>query len=410
MSINQNQVENLLSQIPKEYKRIRSERSSKAEIVAHEFNVFNEFFRLGENKTSEILAFFLDPKRSHGQKEKYLNSFLRFIKFSPMGLDLTKAEVTVVCEHPIKVKKSNKEIKNRRIDIFIKIKYLDELFLVAIENKIWAKDQDNQLKDYHEYLEGLLPKPEAFLLLYLNPYGQKPSIASITPEKLKDNEGTIKIKDYQSDLLTELKKWVDQTEAPIIVELLTDLIRYFDQEINDNFIMGNESAELAKTINKPEQIRAAFQIYYAHDELKKLLFLNFVKQLCAAIPEELELLSSPDLPIQGNELLFKFKNDNSKRFYLAIAFGDIDDVDNKHRIEYGIRIKDEFINKTICSLIVTKEINNLGRAKRSQHWPWYACLSDHKWSMEDYANPINNLNDYATKMKDLFDATSAINI
>ena len=48
-----------------------------------------------------------------------------------------------------------------RIDILLKI---SEDYWIAIENKIYAKDQENQLQRYKEYLED---KVDNYKLIYL---------------------------------------------------------------------------------------------------------------------------------------------------------------------------------------------------------------------------------------------------
>ena len=50
---------------------------------------------------------------------------------------------------------------------------------VVIENKIWAADQERQLQRYHETLVALGYDAAAIHLLYLSPFGERPSKQSI---------------------------------------------------------------------------------------------------------------------------------------------------------------------------------------------------------------------------------------
>lgn len=71
------------------------------------FNVFN-FFDVGENKTSEILAYFLNPKEKHAQGDVFLDSFLKLLPENvKTNNELRNAKVK--CEYTID--------NNRRIDI-----------------------------------------------------------------------------------------------------------------------------------------------------------------------------------------------------------------------------------------------------------------------------------------------------
>ena len=45
--------------------------------LAIAFNPLMQFFHVGENKLSEILAFFLDPNESHGQGRLFIDSLLK---------------------------------------------------------------------------------------------------------------------------------------------------------------------------------------------------------------------------------------------------------------------------------------------------------------------------------------------
>jgi hypothetical protein len=75
---------------------------------AYNFNVFN-FFKIGENKTSEILAYFLDPNETHGQGDVFLRSFMEDVL--KLNREFESNKVRVKCEKIIE--------NNRRLDIRI---------------------------------------------------------------------------------------------------------------------------------------------------------------------------------------------------------------------------------------------------------------------------------------------------
>ena len=113
--------------------------------MAFDFNLL-DFINPGENKLSEILAYFLKEDNPHGQGAAFLKEFIDY--FLP-DIGLTTANANVKTEYRTK--------ENRRIDLWIELKDNDgdNGFVVAIENKIWAIDQDQQLQDYSNYLKDV---------------------------------------------------------------------------------------------------------------------------------------------------------------------------------------------------------------------------------------------------------------
>ena len=134
--------------------------------LAHEFNIF-DFLRDDEIGLSQIIADLLNPLASHGQGTFFLQRFLEFVKSEKNWNHLTSNTVNVETEHST--------YKGRRIDIYAEI--LGETpFVLAIENKPYAGDQENQVLDYLKYLEG---KTSDYLLVYLSSDGQGPSERSL---------------------------------------------------------------------------------------------------------------------------------------------------------------------------------------------------------------------------------------
>lgn len=128
---------------------------------------FNMFRALGvqnrELSHSSFLANLLNPQGEHGQGLFFLESFFGYLRD---GIDVPAPmnvfdNWTVTTEHPCGA--------FGRIDILIRSKTRHEV--VAIENKIWARDAEGQIARYARWLDTLAPKPEA-LLLYLTLEGE----------------------------------------------------------------------------------------------------------------------------------------------------------------------------------------------------------------------------------------------
>ena len=133
--------------------------------LAHEFNIF-DFLRDDEIGLSRIIAHLLNPSASHGQGTFFLRHFLEFATNQTNWNHLASHTVNVETEHST--------YQGRRIDIYVEI-LGEKPFLLAIENKPYAGDQENQVRDYLNYLEG---KATDFLLIYLSSHGEGPSESS----------------------------------------------------------------------------------------------------------------------------------------------------------------------------------------------------------------------------------------
>lgn len=179
--------------------------------LAFDFSLFN-FFLPGENKISQILAYFLDEKQNHGQRNLFLNEFVKLV----CNREIDTTTSINICEKTI----SNK----RRIDIYIELKDL----IIAIENKIWADDQHNQLNDYTTFLEQ--KSKGKFLLLYLNPYGLEPTDKSINEEfKLElIKQEKFKIISYKHDIISLINKWVSVCEADNVSYFLKEFKKFLE--------------------------------------------------------------------------------------------------------------------------------------------------------------------------------------
>jgi len=106
-----------------------------------------------------------------------------------------------------------------RIDIHISFFYNSELYLLAIENKINAFDQEDQLSRYYDYLIKQSADPENIRLVYLTKYGDEPSIPySIDRESynMLVDKGVLRLLSYKTDI-SHLISLVLQRHNPIAV-------------------------------------------------------------------------------------------------------------------------------------------------------------------------------------------------
>ena len=142
--------------------RLAAARSRDRELdrrLARRFNVF-DYLRTDELGLSRVIADLLDSGAGHGQGTLFLRALLDGLnQFRPWP-DLDARRSSAVVEHRIP--------SGRKIDVVVRVVASDqETWCLAIENKPYAGDQENQVRDYLEYFGEKFG--ERILLLYLSP-------------------------------------------------------------------------------------------------------------------------------------------------------------------------------------------------------------------------------------------------
>ena len=145
--------------------RLETARALERELdrqLAHRFNVF-DYLRTDELGLSRFVADLLNPEAKHGQGTAFLRCFLDKVGFEVGGgIDIggSKVDVELTIENQL------------RLDIAVEI---DKHHCLVIENKPYAGDQPNQVKDYLDWLK----RYDKHMLIYLSPTGEGPTAYSI---------------------------------------------------------------------------------------------------------------------------------------------------------------------------------------------------------------------------------------
>ncbi|MBZ9632197.1 PD-(D/E)XK nuclease family protein [Salegentibacter sp. LM13S] len=208
-----------------------------------DFNVFSILdLETSETKThSKFLVALLDPKGNHYYKEKFLALFLEEIGYYKER-NLSSARV----ETEYYLGKISKGYKSGgSIDILITF---PSGKAIAIENKINAKDQKNQLYRYSQFKGGDCS------LYYLNLFGKSPSKKSLHTLTNSDFE----IISYNNQILKWLEKCLYITKDGSILQnaikqyqiLIKNLTNTMEKPLEDNLnnLIANNLEE-AKYIN-----------------------------------------------------------------------------------------------------------------------------------------------------------------
>lgn len=227
-----------------------------ARLTGENFNIFSVMSMQSDERYthSAILGELLNPKGSHGQGSIFLKLFfdevfeLRNIK------DFDFENAKIILEEFIGRRSDNTDFSGY-IDIVIK----DSNNVIVIENKIYAGDQQDQLKRYKNYY----PKS---VLLYLNLFGHLPTKESTVDLEINIDYHVIS---YHNEILNWLvkchKEAIEQSMLRETIKQYSNLIKILtNQTINDKM-----SEEIIKVIQK--DFKSAFEILKNYSEAKSNL-------------------------------------------------------------------------------------------------------------------------------------------
>ena len=289
----------------------------KYEHIAHmtgaNFNIFQILgVQSNEIRHSAFLAELLNVQGSHAQGSKYLDLFLEHLKMNNIVFDFdSKTSKTFVEYHIGEVDNEKKE--GGYIDILI---CDNQNRCIAIENKIYAGDQDYQLKRYYNHLNNQSDS----ILLYLNLFGGKPSKESY--DDLEENRH-YRIITYHYDILHWLEKCLKESvNLPIVRETIqqySTLIKKLTNQTH-NHTMDNEIINLIK--KSSDNMEVAYRIVECFDKVKQQIRQAFWEQLCLTLQEKGQTVKQKEdekiislwveiLEINGNQLCWGAEIENN---------------------------------------------------------------------------------------------------
>ena len=177
------EVQNLINNVSQKVKALETAQALYSRQLSPDFNTF-DYINTDELGLSRILAALLNPQGSHAQQEVFLRLFIEhclpdMYKAPEWQIFLDNVDKTKVFVEQV----TSKSNSLRRMDIYLQCKVGENSYGVCIENKPYAGDQFEQLKDYAVELEERHLK--AWHLVYLNESDNGPSEYSIKADDLK---------------------------------------------------------------------------------------------------------------------------------------------------------------------------------------------------------------------------------
>lgn len=240
----------------------------------NEANIFN-ILRLNhfEIRHSNMLAWLLNPNENHGLGDRLLKKVLLY---ATNGTDLPIMKGL----RPVDVELMNLSdvfVYREKENIDILIVSESNKLVLAIENKIFSKEHDNQLKRYLDYLKSEYSDGYRFVLIYL------------TPEGLESSD---------SD------NWVDMNYL-FIKEQLEQIVKNYDLKDKTKLYIEDYILTIRRHIVEDKEIKEICnKIYFKHKDALDLIFENkpdlrsdisqFINKFLAEHESELDITYLPD--------------------------------------------------------------------------------------------------------------------
>lgn len=337
------------------------------------YNIFNELsIYSDEVKHSSYLKSFIDPNGFHGCGHHFFDSFIKNIGINPNDDNFSWLkdydDINVYVEYFI----GNRDHQTEnyiedfygRIDLLIEHSKKNKA--IVIENKIYAKDQPQQLKRYYDFSAkkyGEINKD--FWLYYLTLDNKIPSVQSYEGVRLDD----IRCISYQNHIL----KWIEISLTHFgLNENVFSSLKQYAQIIHQ---ITNQSLDINATLLKQEKYSSltttiTTDIIGKRDDLRKEFFIELYNNLKEKLPDlEIKYVERIHTEVSDIEKIL-IPNHHVKNFGISIRNTINIEVQNWTRLIYGVF---DPINKNVE---LCKKMEALGFIYK----PW--------WLLKEY--PIKN--------------------
>lgn len=341
-----------ISQLITKLKLFQNELDNLRDKSVGTFNLFDVINKSHyENYHSDIIAYLLDPNEKHYHKE-FCEKFISLIR-QTKEIDVPDYKfVNVIRE---------KQIRNdRRIDIFIET----DTFVMIIENKIWAYDQESQLFDYYNWAE-IEYKNKPVFLCYLTPFETLPSEYSISKKDLnvlKTSHRYFSLS-YNNDILNWLSSLKTKNDEKV---LKAAIIQYIDIVEGVCSLRKENKMELELAVNEMETIcknesielnthikEIKTNLEYLQQSCNFYIFMNFFEVLGASLSECEGLSSSNIYYVHHRNKEFDL---NKKHDFINSVKKDFESFGIKYILDnsYSLNISIEKLNDSFISYGVVR--------------------------------------------------------
>ena len=404
-----NDIINILNQVRIVSRKIKEQRKEKFE-RGENYNIFYDLGFMSDevHLHSMFLANLLNPKGSHGQRENFLETFLKMLQksFPAISADSLELDTAIASVEVEKYIGRQTDSEGGRIDIYL----TDGKHSIIIENKIYAGDRHHQMLRYWNYEMSQKGDntEKSFVLIYLTLDGYSPSKDSLG-EDLKEND--IVCLSYKSDIRGWLDRCVElASRTPLVRETINQYISTID--ILTNNVM-EDNKELLDILSKEENLDAIYDI--ANN--KNIVVNRIINEVF--IPKLRDLAESKGL-IMGDNCTENWMEEswagasfyNPKWKYLKLVF----EFERRGlgRLIFGFHAKDEDGVKRedvkdwekVQKNYSTKEVNN-------QYWIWKDFNGNQDWDNASGIKDLLNgktLNNFSIMFDEAIDCVKGLHI
>ena len=397
-----NAVQNLINNVSQKIKALETAQALYSRQLSPDFNIF-DYINTDELGLSRILAALLNPQGSHAQQETFLRLFIEhclpdMYKAPEWQIFLDNVDKTEVFIEEI----TGKSNTQRRMDIYLRCQVDDDSYGICIENKPYAADQFEQLKDYAEELGKRNHK--AWHLVYLNESDEGPSKYSIDTSKLEALKNERQYSHLRfSDLTVWLKACQIECQNHSVSEFIAQLIRFIQKQFMGIEDMNEDNAVLDIIKKNAATIDASIKVSNTVDRMKKELIAKLKIDLlakCKKTDYELDVTYLGEgkryeqirFIIPGYDVgwvCFEFDNANFDHPILGIKFIS---TDAARACPYTEKMK------TVLNTVLTdKKVNS------SSQWPAYYFFQPQDWKSSSEAWLMINDDKMADKILDEMD-------
>ncbi|WP_188018924.1 PD-(D/E)XK nuclease family protein [Psychrobacter sp. ANT_H56B] len=393
------EVQTLINEVSQKIQALETAQALYSRQLSPDFNTF-DYINTDELGLSRILAALLDPKGSHAQQETFLRLFVEhclpdMYKTSERQVFLNNLEKTDVFLEEITVKSNTQ----RRMDIYLQCQVGDDSYGICIENKPYAADQFEQLKDYAEELEKRSHK--AWHLVYLNESDEGPSKYSIDTSKLEALKNERQYSHLRfSGLVGWLKACQVECQNHSVSEFIAQLINFIQKQFMGIEDMNEAQSVLNTMLSSQENIASALKIALSAHEMKKQLIEKLQRDLITIIEEKSKPYSMIKTDLKGvnreEQITFNIKK---SALDLCLGFGGT--VFNYPYLGIFIANKDatpdyEYYEKILSKCkssdsIASENIKAEEDKSKDGYWcAWYSFEPHDWWSKTEPWEQIHN--------------------
>ena len=343
-----------------------------------------------ETKThTPILTDLLNPKGSHGQGGVFLKLFLSTC-FGEDSKFLSATEGTIVTEEKYIGRVDHADASGGRIDIHLQSANGDEL--LAIENKIHAEEQDQQIQRYLNHVDQLKEKGR---VIYLTLDGQ--ASGSYTGEK-PTNLFYISYQAHIVDWLRLCRKEV--ATIPIIRESLTVYINLICDLTNQSPNQEMNEKIIEAILNSPSDLAAYSALPKTH-EVQQAIFEGKIEKMKQITESRLLTFSTSESPVYYKDFGFSFESINWLGFDISFNF----EAGGCSNLSFGFHDAGkmpEADREKLFDLTTAKL-----RVEKSSHWPaWQWWTKYQNWNGETLSEVAHG--DFLKDLKEKIDTLKKI--